>query len=321
VEFYFAGAQSMIAKNLRVALFLETIFCAVLLLVSSTSVAQETVDAPVDTSFSIQLFKPSPGPLNFFAVESPEIGDDMTPSAGFMMSYQHRPLVLLSCTDDDVCEDNNNAINAIENFLTADIMASFNFLKFFQVGLAIPLTIYQHGEGLVINPYSATAGEEYTSFHLSDIRLHLKARIIGNDRENGPFLAFAAIPSLPMAQWIGSGVSKDISDEGAYGYGGDGTVSATVPKVLFGFRFLNSFRVAINAGATWREKSTILSTETGHTLDYAGAVGYSIVPQVEIMAEIYGNKSLTAQNFADAESAPLAFLGGGRFTIKKDFVI
>ena len=182
----------------------------------------------MDTSFSIQLFQPSPGPLNFFAVESPEIGDDMTPSVGLMLSYQHRPLVLYNCESASSCADSRQTIDAVENYLTADILASFNFVKWFQVGLAIPLTLWQHGQGIVVTDEYATVGDEYTAFHLSDMRVYFKARIIGDDRKDGASLAFSANISLPLAEWIGSGVSSDLTGNGAHGYGGDGMVTGTV---------------------------------------------------------------------------------------------
>ncbi len=290
----------------------STVFC----LISANAFAQGE-SAPADTSFSIQNFQPSPGPLNFFAVESPEIGDDMKPSVGMFLSYQHRPFVLLNCPDGD-CDDGSDTINAVENFLTLDILGSFNFLKYFQVGLALPLTLWQHGEGFVDEGTHAAPGEEYDAFHIGDIRVHLKARILGKDEEDGPSLAFAVIPTLPIAEWAGISESDDVEEDGAYGYGGDGFLTVTAPKILFGYRY-KALRVAANVGALWRQQSEMLSTQTGHALTYGVGIGYQIIPEIEVLADIYGNKSLTSDNFVDAESAPLLFLGGGRFTAK-DFL-
>ncbi len=299
---------------------LPTLFSAIsaltLLLASGNLAAQITRDAPSDTSFSINLFVPSPGPLNFFAVESPEIGDDMMPSVGLMLSYQHRPFVLLNCAGND-CSDSSNTIDAVANFATADIMGSFNFLKYFQVGLAIPMTI-MHGEGFLDEGIQAGTGNSYTSFVVGDIRVHLKARIIGKDREDGPSLAFAIIPTLPLGGWTGMGESKDVEDKGAHGYGGDGFLTVVAPKVMFGYRF-GPLRSGVSLGALWRQESEILSTEVGPALTYGGAIGYTIIPEVEIIAELYGNKLLTSENFSDSESAPLLFLGGGRFRAN-DFI-
>ncbi|MCP4676263.1 MAG: OmpA family protein [Deltaproteobacteria bacterium] len=304
-------------KRHRILALFSAISALALLLASWSSAAQGILrDAPADTSFSINLFVPSPGPLNFFAVESPEIGDDMMPSVGLMLSYQHRPFVLLNCTESD-CSDDSNTIDAVANFATADIMGSFNFLKYFQVGLAVPMTI-MHGEGFLDEGTQAGTGDSYTSFVLGDVRIHLKARIIGKDKEDGPSLAFAIIPTLPLGGWTGMGQSKDVENKGAHGYGSDGFLTVVAPKVMFGYRF-GSLRSGVSIGALWRQEHEILSTEVGPALTYGGAVGYAIIPEVEIIAELYGNKLLTSANFSDSESAPLLFLGGGRFRVK-DFI-
>ena len=286
---------------------------AVLLLFAVPAVAQNPSNAPVDTSFSIQLFQPAPGPMNFFSVESPELGPDMKPSVGLIVSYEHRPLVLYNCVSSSKCGDSGRTIDAVQNYLTADVLASFNFLKWFQVGLAIPVTLYQHGTGFIVTEQYAAPGNSYTAYFLGDMRIHFKARVIGTDGKNGPFLAIAGSLSLPLAHWIGNDVSKDVTSQGAHGYGGDGFISGTVPKVLFGYRFIDALRIGITLGALWRQKSTILSTDIGHSLTYGGAIAYQIIPAVEVLAEVYGEKSLISEHFVDTQSAPLLFLGGGRF--------
>ncbi|MCP4601020.1 MAG: OmpA family protein [Proteobacteria bacterium] len=300
--------------NRQTQVLISVIALIAVLTAGTSSIAQ---DAPADTSFSIQLFIPSPGPLNFFSVESPEIGDDMMPSIGLMLTYQHHPLVLLSCSENDDCNDDSNTIYAVENFATFDIMGSFNFLKYFQVGLAIPMAL-MHGDGFTDQGTHAGSGDEYTAFVIGDMRVHLKARIIGEDKKDGPSLAIAIIPTLPITGWTGMGQSDDVEEDGAHGYGGDGFLTMIAPKVMFGYRF-GPLRSSVNLGALWREKSRILSTEIGHTLIFGGAVGYSIIPEIEIIAELYGNKLLISDNFSDSESSPLLFLGGGRFRAK-DFV-
>ncbi len=275
-----------------------------------------------DRSFSTNLFEPAPGPLNFFHLEGPEIGEDMKPSVGILFYYQHRPFVLLNCDEDDNCGEDSGGrnlepIDLVENVMAADVLASFNFLDRFQAGLAIPLTIWQHGrdyelvqEGTGENVSEWLVPEDaYDTYGvLGDLRIHLKVRIIGKELQDGPVLSAAVIPALPMSHWIGYGE----------GYAGDGFLSVTAPKVLFGYRFA-SLRVAANLGVKWREKSELFSAEVGHQLTYAAGIGYAVIPEVELMAEVYGTKSLVTQNFTDLEGSPLLFLGGGRFTAG-DFV-
>jgi hypothetical protein len=212
-----------VTNELNGARFGLAILVLLLAALMSGAAQAQTSPPPTETSLNLQLFQPAPGPLNFFSVESPELGDDMLPSVGLWLGYQHRPFSLLACTSADDCSDGGQTIDAVKSFLSADILGSFNFLKYFQVGLAIPLTIYQKGQSFVVVPGQngyVRAGDDYAStVILSDLRIHLKARFIGDDREDGPSLAVAVIPSLPLAEWIGRGQSSD-TQQGAYGYAG-----------------------------------------------------------------------------------------------------
>lgn len=288
---------------------------------------------PQDTSFNIQTFKPSPGPLNFFQIESPELGDNMTPSVGAMFWYGRNPLAIYNCSGDS-CGDEQSAsgaagedigtLYAVQNLVTLHLMGSFNFLKYFQVGLALPLTVLQNGQSFTVVTDNTTGaswmvpGEDYsTVFAPGDLRVHVKGRFLGDDRKDGLSLAVSANIAVPLWDLIGYG--KETSADGSYGYGGDASVSGTAPRMLLGYR-IGGFRTAVNVGMYWRKKAEFLNLEIGHQLEFGGAVGYTVIPQVELIGEIFGNKSVVSENFTDAESASLAFLAGGRFPIK-DFTI
>ncbi|HUT78290.1 MAG TPA: OmpA family protein [Polyangia bacterium] len=270
-----------------------------------------------DSSFSVNLFEPAPGPDNFFSVEGPEVGDDMMPSVGLLFYYQHRPFVLLNCNAENNCGDDvetvpeASTINLVENLMIAELNGSFTFLKRFQVGLAIPLTIWQRGEGYELRQEGTGSslrewlvpGFEYEDFGvLGDLRLHLKARILGTEQADGPMLSAAVIPSLPLADWIGRGK----------GFSGEGMLSVTAPRILFGYR-LGALRTAANLGVKWREMSELFSAQVGHQLTYGLGLGYSVIPEVELLAEVYGAKGLATDNFTDLDTAPLLFMGGARF--------
>ena len=95
-------------------------------------------------------------------------------------------------------------------------------------------------------------------------------------------------------------------------------MTLAAPRILGGYRF-GPLRSSVMVDVLWREKSEIFSAQMGHTLRYGAALGYTVIPEIEIMAELYGSKSLVADNFTDMESAPLLFMGGGRFHVK-DFI-
>lgn len=281
--------------------------------------AQEAVTHPEDKSFGIDLFEPAPGSRNYFSVEGPEIGDDMRPFVGFEFSYHHKPFTVLGCDADGNCGDEYGVINIVENLMVVDVLGAFNFLKRFQVGLALPIIVWQRGDNYeIVTGTSPTGGlaesiakneEEPTSSSagtIGDIRLHLKVRILGDEGKDGFGLAAAIIPALPMSAWTGQGD----------GYSGSGFMSLTAPRVIAGYR-VGSFRIAGNVAMLWQEKSHFFSAETGHSLTYGLGLGYSIIPEVELLAEVYGRKTFVSDEIKNIESAPMLFLGGGRFRAKQ----
>ncbi len=289
---------------------------------------------PHDTAFNIHIFKPSPGPLNFFQIESPELGDNMKPSVSAMFWYGRNPLAIYNCSGDN-CNDEQTAngaagedigtLYAVSNLVTLNLMGSFKISKNFQVGLAVPLTVLQTGTDFAVVTDNTTgaswmaAGDSYsTIFSPSDIRIHFKGRILGQERKDGIFLGVSAYLSVPLWNLVGYGKEESLQD-GAHGYGGDEFLSGSAPRVLFGYR-IKGFRTAVNLGMYWRKEAQFLNVEIGHQLEYGAAVGYTVIPQVELMGEVFGSKSIVSRNFTDAESATLAFLAGGRFPIK-DFTI
>ncbi len=305
---------------------------AVLLWGSILSIAgvAKSQDAPHDTAFNIQQFKPSPGPLNYFQIESPELGDNLKPSVSALLWYGRNPFVIYNCRG-DACNDDQasdsaageeiGTLHAVKNLMTLNLMGSFNFAKYVQVGIALPLTVWQNGTAFTLEQdntsgasWLAPAGGGYsTVFSPSDLRIHAKARFLGKDREDGLSLAVSANIAIPLWNLIGYG--KETSADGQYGYGGDASVSGTAPRLLLGYR-IHSFRTAVNVGMYWRKKAEFLNVEIGHQLEFGAAVGYTVIPQVELIAELFGNKSVVSQNFTDTESASLMVQAGGRFPIK-----
>lgn len=273
------------------------------------------------------LLEPAPGNNNFIAVESPELGEDNKPSAGFLSSYQHRPFVTLACDDSNNCGDDVNisqvqgTIDNVKSVLVSDFLFRYNFLKRFQAGIAVPLYIWQTGS-VPDEGYNALTGERwintgpgshYNSYGVvGDIRLHLKARIWGTETKDGLVFSAAVIPTLPMSKWTGQGK----------GYSGADSATVT-PKLLLSYR-KGPFRGMVNAGFRVRNKIKYYSAEYGHAITYGGGVGYllNVKPDIfgiEFFGELYGEKNVVSENFFDMESAPLLFDGGAKFTIKKDF--
>ena len=296
---------------------------ALTVLSSSNASAQDELYMPTN------LLEPAPGPNNFIATESPELGEDNKPSAGFLASYQHRPFVTLACNEDGECGDDITAsqvqstIDNIEGIVVSDILFRYNFLKRFQAGLGIPLYIWQSGHipeehsNALTGSRWVEAGPEtrYNQYGvLGDIRIHLKGRIWGKEDKDGFVVSAAVIPTLPMTKWTKQGK----------GYNGSENFTVT-PKGLVSFR-KGPFRAMANLGFKVRKKATYYSATYGSAITYAGGAGYTLAVKpdvftIEFFGELYGEKNVVSDNFMDMESAPLLFDGGAKFNIKEDFQV
>lgn len=280
--------------------------------------AQNTENMPTN------LLEPAPGSTNFMAVESPELGADKKPAVGFVASYQHRPFATLGCDEANNCGDDvtisqvEGTIDNVEAVLVSDILFRYNFLKRFQVGLGVPVYIWQTGE-LPEEGYNIATGDRwiisgqgsrYNSYGvIGDIRIHLKARIWGKEEADGFVISAAVIPTLPMSKWTGQG----------NGYSGAESPSVT-PKALISFR-KGPFRVMGNAGFKFRKTMEYYSAKYGHAITYGLGAGYKLpikkdVFNIEFFGEVYGEKNVVSDSFLDIESAPLLFDGGAKFLIK-----
>ncbi|MBN2526733.1 MAG: OmpA family protein [Deltaproteobacteria bacterium] len=273
------------------------------------------------------MLEPAPGNSNFLAVESPELGENNKPSAGFVASYQHRPFVTLACDSNGDCGDDitisqvQATIDNVEGVIISDILFRYNFLKRFQAGIAVPVYAWQSGfvPEEKSNAFTgerwveADADTRYNAFGIvGDIRIHLKARIWGKENKDGFVVSAALIPTIPMTRLTKQGK----------GYAGSNNVTVT-PKGLVSFR-KGPFRAMANLGFKVREKLEYYSAVLGHAITYAGGAGYELAVKpntftIEFFGELYGEKNVVSDNFFDMESAPLLFDGGAKFNVKKDF--
>ncbi|MBN2718422.1 MAG: OmpA family protein [Deltaproteobacteria bacterium] len=301
------------------------VFVTILLFVlpSSSVFAQDKIFMPTN------LLEPAPGGNNFVATESPELGENNKPSAGFLASYQHRPFVTLACNAEGECgedittSDVQGTIDNIESMMVSDVLFRFNFLKRFQAGIGVPIYIWQSGYipeehfNLITGDHwiSADDGDRYNSYGvIGDIRIHLKGRIWGKENKDGFVVSAAVVPTLPMTKWTKQGK----------GYNGSESFTVT-PKGLFSFR-KGPFRAMGNMGFMVRKKAEYYSAVYGHAITYSGGAGYTLavkpnVFELEFFGELYGQKNVVSDNFMDMESAPLLFDGGAKFNIKQDFQI
>jgi hypothetical protein len=127
-----------------------------------------------------QINWPSPGPSNFPTLLSSDIVGHTDITFGSFFNYYRHPLGI-----DAVGSDGTDWL--VENAFTADFLWAFGIVDVLQVGLVLPLVMYQNGEGRIpIRPPDTVPGAfALSNSTLADIRFNVKIRFLGTKRIDG----------------------------------------------------------------------------------------------------------------------------------------
>jgi OmpA-OmpF porin, OOP family len=231
-----------------------------------------------NTSIDVNTYWPAPGPGNYFAVRGAAIAPHLGVGFTLDLNYQHRPLTLVNMADESDVRD------AVQYQFTADFLWSLGLFNWVQIGLALPTVLAMDGVGA--SP--VTGGAELATTAIRDLRIDLKSRFIGRDRNglvrNGWGLSLAASLSVPTGD-------RD-------NFAGDRNVVGE--PVLIADYTHRYFSVAVNVGARLRAASRFADYEVSHQLSYglAGA-GYLLDGRLQILAELYGLTGLTGTDMVE----------------------
>ncbi|NOY91279.1 MAG: OmpA family protein [Deltaproteobacteria bacterium] len=253
------------------------------LLLTGPSEAAAQTGVPTQR-FSVNLFNPAPGPGNYLAVDGAQVGGHLTASAGLVIDYAQQPFVLYraTCTDDTManCETNGVESELVRYSLTGHVLASLALFDRLQIGLDVPVALTD-GEGFSsvvgTTPVSLNGG---SAVGIGDIRLSLKARILGQG--DGLFFGAAAWVTAPIGQAMNG--DSFMGDHGV-----------TAGGHFIGQFVQSRFHVAGNIGAFYRDERTLFSTQVGSKLTYRLAAGYDVTPLVMVFGELDGASSFSSQ--------------------------
>lgn len=95
-------------------------------------------------------FRTSPFDDGFLTVYGASGLEDGLLGIGFIMNYQHKP-ILLSNSD-------GSHRSVVRNQLTADLSFFYSFVKWFDLGVSLPVVLFQNGDGWNSSSDSITAG-------------------------------------------------------------------------------------------------------------------------------------------------------------------
>lgn len=247
-----------------------------------------------DRAFSVQNFLWAPGHDNYLTLEGASVPKDLRFRLGGMLSYQYRPLHLRECdrVEEDRCTEWASEKTAlIKHQLGLEIISAFSFKQVFEVGLALPVVLYQAGDDL--EPAGGYAGVESPNqtTGLGDMRLHMKLDILhgifGYEGERFG-LALAPVITFPTG-------NAAVADA----FMGHSSMSVH-PKLAFDVRF-DRFRLGLNAGYLWREEQQFYLAEVGQRITYGVGGEVTFTDQWSLIAEAFGSNGFTP----DVTSAPL----------------
>jgi outer membrane protein OmpA-like peptidoglycan-associated protein len=199
-----------------------------------------------------ERFHPAATAGGYVTTERPETAGPWRVGGGLTFSYARSPLYLVV---------GPYAVPLIDHTLSVHAQLSLGILRFLEVGLSLPATLYQQGVGV-----GAPAA-------LRDIALLFKGRLFTHRHAGLGLLGTLAVPS---------GDSQ--------GYSGTGQVSFAA-RLLFEAR-VDWLRTGLNAGVLLRQPGQAGTLPLSHELTYSAALGLSPHRMIELLGEIHGSTSL-----------------------------
>ncbi len=239
--------------------------------------------------FDIQQFQPMPNlKQNYFGTSSAEVAPHMHWSAFMLMNYANNPLVLLNDADERVD-------SVIASQATLHLLGSLSLFNLLEIGLDLPLIVYQDGGSTLPTLNLAEAG-----FGVGDLRLVPKIQIFTT--RTSPYssgIALAAMADLHLP--TGNGDSLQ---------GGDFRIG---PRFAFEGILEGGFRFAANLGYQYRPETQLQNLSVDDTFGWSIAAELPVTENLAITSELFGRIS-PAGGIQREESPMELMLGAKGFT-------
>ena len=144
----------------------KTVVSLVLFCIAYAPLAGWAQDVP---ELQLQQFRPAAGPADYLNAYSSAVAPHLVPDFGFYLDFADDPLKVPSV---------NAALNAVmENQATLSLMGNLGLFDMFEVGLLLPVTVFQASDDLspVLDP--DVAGAEVPSWGNNDPRITVKYQL------------------------------------------------------------------------------------------------------------------------------------------------
>lgn len=245
-----------------------------------------------------QLFRPAPGPADYFTVYGSGLTARNEWTVGGYLNYADAPLRLASI--------DNPSAQVLDSVIAGDLLATYGLFGVAELGLVLPVTLVQTSEDLT--PLVTQRGDgadsipKLSSFALSDPRLNVKFEFL--NILDGVGVALATSFYLPL------GDEEAMAGDGSFGLDSVGVVDALLP---FGIR------VAGNLGVRFRSDGrSIRAAWIGNEVLWgAGAVVPLWSENLDLVMEVHGGIPMGSgpKDSVDEVAVPAEFNGGLRFAI------
>jgi uncharacterized repeat protein (TIGR02543 family) len=237
------GALAFVSRRFsfrRIALIAAVALAAAAWQASDASAAQGSVRGGLD----LQEFVPAVGgDWNYFSVDSGMTLKHLSPSAGIWFDFSGR---LMKMTVDR--SGAGKAYNIVQNDVEANVQAALGLGSFFQLGLNIPVTLYQQvGDGVK----DVLPGFSLSPQVLGDISIIPKFKLYG--KKKGFRIALLGILTVP------TGNVKNLT-----GNGGVTFALKAAPEYVFNDRW----RLALNAGYVFRSAENFYNVQVGNEVTF-----------------------------------------------------
>jgi len=241
--------------------------------------------AQAQEGLELQRFLPMPTlSRDLYNTSGTDVLQQWEVEAHALFDYAHRPLVLLD-------EDGERVGAVVKSQTTANLLFALGFGGGFDLGVALPLYLYQPAGSQSLPGYADGDG----SVGPGDLRVIPRIQLWTNRSapgQNGMGLAFLVDTFVPLG------------DEASF----QGAGFRVGPRLAFD-AVVSGIRMAANVGYLWRERADVENATVGQSIGWSAGADIPVANTLSVVGDIGGRLNVGENGVRRTES-PLELLLG-----------
>jgi hypothetical protein len=286
----------MIVRRSRTTL--SALLVAASLLAAAGSARAQLVP-PREGTIETQIWQPAIGPRNFLTVDNTAIPEHKLFGFGLALTYLRHPYIVYTAGS------TAGSTNLVDYQWWTELSASMGLFGRYQVGLALPFTLYLAGDR--VNDLGVPSGYRLTESGIGNVRIEGKALLATLGEDEQYTVALSAGLSLPTGE---TSSRPFLSDKNF-----TGRIKA------IGAADFGNLRAAANLGILLRQTSSNFVTEMGHQLLYGVGAAYAVHRRVDVLLEAFGRSGLTQFTSFYSDVNPFEADIAGRYAVNGMFSV